>query len=552
MKLDFYKQKNSIFLVTFYLIALIVALINLDDFGIHIEEKYHRLNGHYRLNYISKIFGLIDLQNITDNKINEIGDYTLNPVSVYNKYGVVLDLPAAFLEILFNIENVSSIYFYKHFLSFSIFLISSYFFYKILNKRYNNFFISFVGLFLYVTTPRILGDSFLYKDILFLSFLTISLFFLLEAIDKLNLKNLILFALFNALAINLRVFAILLPFSFIIILLIKNFYENSFFKFSKKIFVYLFYLVLFIYIFWPYLWANPLANFIDLFISLGDHKNIVNMKILYSGKYIPNITLPDTYIINWIAISSPFLQTVFFLFGYIYYSRRFLNRFLKIDNNLIYNDLWRGKDEQIDFIFFFIFTVFFIIFLFTNAPLYNGWRIVYFFNIFIVYFGMNFLDILLKISRKNKFKKFTLLIIIYSAMVYNIFSLYIHHPYQSIYFSSFLNEESKNSFEGDYYGLSAKHFFKKIDMLDSRNKLKISIASHTPLQRGLESLSLELQNKFEIVGQEYQSSDYIFRNNISEVNSKLNNKYEIPKNFSKIYEHKINKISIYEIYKLTE
>ena len=341
-------------------------------------------------------------------------------------------------------------------------------------------------------------------------------------------------------------------FFFIIILLIKNFYKNSFFKFSKIIFIYIFYLFLFIYIFWPYLCANPLASFIDLFISLGDHKNIVNIKILYSGKHIPNIALPNTYIINWITISSPFLQTVFFLIGYIYYSRRFLNRFLKIDNNLIYNDLWRGKNEQIDFIFFFIFTVFFIIFLFTNAPLYNGWRLVYFFNIFIIYFGINFLDILLKISRKNKFKKFTLLIIIYSAMMYNIFSLYMHHPYQSIYFNSFLNEESKNSFEGDYHGLSAKHFFKKIDMLDSRNKLKISVASHTPIQRGIESLSIELQNKFEIVGQEYQSSDYIFRNNISEVNSKLNNKYEIPKNFSKIYEHKINKISIYEIYKLTE
>jgi hypothetical protein len=552
MKLDFYKQKNSIFLVTFYLIALICAFINLGDFGIHIEEKFHRLNGLYWLNYISKIFGLIDLQNITNNKINEIGDYTLNPVSVYNKYGVVLDLPAAFLEILFNIENVASIYYYKHFLSFIIFLISSFFFYKILNKRYNNFFISFVGLFLYVTSPRILGDSFLYKDILFLSFLTISLFFLLEAIDKLNLKNLIFFALFSALAINLRVFAILLPFFFITILLIKNFYENDFLRFSQKILIYLFYLFLFTYIFWPYLWASPLTNFVDLFISLKDHKNIVNIKILYSGNYIPNIALPDTYIINWIAISSPLLQTVFFLFGYIYYLKRFLNRFLKINTKFIYNDLWRGKGEQIDFIFFLIFTVFFIIFIFTHAPLYNGWRLVYFFNIFIIYFGISFLNILFKISSKYKFKKFIFLTLVSSSIMYNIFSLYLYHPYQSIYFNSFLNEKTKNNFEGDYHGLSAKHFFEKIDKLDSRKKLKIAVASHTPLQRGLESFSINLQKKFEIVGQEYQSSDYIFRNNISEVNSKLNNKYEIPKNFSKIYEHKINKISIYEIYKLIE
>ena len=52
------------------------------------------------------------------------------------------------------------------------------------------------------------------------------------------------------------------------------------------------------------------------------------------------------------------------------------------------------------------------------------------------------------------------------------------------------------------------------------------------------------------MGQDYQYADYIFKNNISEVDSKLNNKYDIPKNFSKIFELKINKLIIYEIYKL--
>ena len=130
MKLDFYKQKNSILLSIFYLTALILAFINLQDFGIHIEEKFHRLNGHYWLNYIAEQFGLVNLQRITEIKINSIGDYTLSRASDYNKYGVVLDLPVAFIEILFNLKNVNNIYYLKHFLSFIIFLISSFFFFK--------------------------------------------------------------------------------------------------------------------------------------------------------------------------------------------------------------------------------------------------------------------------------------------------------------------------------------------------------------------------------------------------------------------------------------
>ena len=76
------------------------------------------------------------------------------------------------------------------------------------------------------------------------------------------------------------------------------------------------------------------------------------------------------------------------------------------------------------------------------------------------------------------------------------------------------------------------------------------MASHTPLQRGLEAIPVELNKKFRIVGQEYHLADYIFKNNISEVNSRLNNKYEIPKNFSMIYVHKVNKTKLYEVYKL--
>jgi hypothetical protein len=490
---------------------------------------------------------LVNLQRITEIKINSIRDYTLSPVSHYNKWGIVLDLPVAFIEILFNLKNINNIYYLKHFLSFIIFLISSLFFFKILNKRFDNFYINFLGLFLYVTSPRILGDSFLYKDVLFLSFFTISLFFFLEAINKLSIRNLIYFSLFNALAINLKIFAIFLPFFFIFILIIKNFYTNIFLENYKKLIFYILSLAIFTYIFWPYLWENPLQKFIELFLSLDE---LIKLKILYFNQYIPNKFLPSAYIVNWIIISSPILQIIFFLLGYIFYAIRFLKRFLNIENKLIYNDLWRSRGEEKDFIFFLLLTSFFFIFIFFNATLYNGWRLVYFFNIFILYFGIYFLNIILKYFRKNSLAKNFIRLIIFLAISYNSYSLISYHPFQSIYFNSFLSEKLKNSFEGDYHGISSKHFFLKISKIDERKIIKVAVASHTPLQRGLEGISPVLRKKFEIVGQEYHSADYIYKNNISEVNSRLNKKYEVPKNFSKIYELKINKIKIYEIYKL--
>ena len=87
---------------------------------------------------------------------------------------------------------------------------------------------------------------------------------------------------------------------------------------------------------------------------------------------------------------------------------------------------------------------------------------------------------------------------------------------------------------------------------DNKQNIKIAVASHTPIQRGLESLTEDLHKRFDIIGQEYQNADYIYKNNISEINPELNKKYEVPKNFSKIYELKINKLIIYEMYKRGE
>ena len=52
-----------------------------------------------------------------------------------------------------------------------------------------------------------------------------------------------------------------------------------------------------------------------------------------------------------------------------------------------------------------------------------------------------------------------------------------------------------------------------------------------------------------LLGQEYKNAKYIYSNNISEVNKKYNDKYNIPKDFFKIYEYKTEGIIIYAIYK---
>jgi len=549
MKYNLINHKNSFSLFFVYFFAIIIGLLIYQDYGVHIEEKYHRLNGHYWLNYISKIFNFTELQIITDDKILKIYDYTLSPLTHYNKWGAVFDLPVALLEILFKLENVNEFYYLKHFISYLIFLIGSFFFFKILNERYENFNLSLFGLILYLTTPRIFGDSFLYKDTLFLSFFSITIFFFIESIKKSNYFSLIWFSFFTAVSFNLKIFTILIPLSYLIILIIQNFYKNENYYFLRKFLFYIFFFFLFIFLLSPYLWSNPLENFLALFTSVKN--DLINVRILFFNEYIQNRLLPSHYLISWIFISSPIIQNFLSLLGFCYCGSRIFRRLLKIKETMNFNDLWRGEKERIDFIISFIFISYLIFFITFNAPFYNGWRLVYFFNFFIIFFSINFINNLLINFKKKKILVNSILLnlVFIIVILINIHSLVSYHPFQSIYFNNYISEKTINAFEGDYYGLSSKNFFKKILEIDKREKIKIAVASHIPLQRGLEAFPLNIQERFLIIGQDYANADYVYKNNISEVNIKLNNKYEIPKNFSRIYSFSIKKLLVYEIYK---
>ena len=195
---------------------------------------------------------------------------------------------------------------------------------------------------------------------------------------------------------------------------------------------------------------------------------------------------------------------------------RLTRRFLNIEERVEFHDLWRGNKEKVDFIIFLIFISYLTFFIVFNAPFYNGWRLVYFLNFFIIYFAIYLLNNLLIHYKRGK--KIILISIFYSIIIVlitnNIHGLISYHPFQSLYFNNFLSKKTINGFEGDYYGLSSKHFFNRILEIDKRNTIKVAVASHTPLQRGLEAFPIDVQERFSIIGQDYDNADYIYKNNI--------------------------------------
>ena len=538
----FLKHISTFFLIFYFFIGLSIV----DDYGISVDEEFQRYSGFYWLNYILEFTPFDNFKMYAANKFGEINGFSLPNPENYKFYGVIFDLPLAFIETIAKIEEPKEYFLLRHYVNFIIFFIGSVFFYLILKNRYKNNIIIFLGLLLYISSPRIFGHSFYNnKDIVFLSLVTVTFFYIFKFVDHKNFKNIIIVGLLSSVTCAARIVGIFLPLFFVFYLIILK--ENKNLKLEKKIkfiSIYIFTFFLFLIIFWPYLWSSPLNNFVYGLKIFSKYPEQFHM--LFNGSYIDSNYLPLSYVPIWIIITTPLILLFLCISGFISLSKRSFLRLINIKENLLSNDFWKSINESKDFI---IFTCFFLIFFYiilSNTDIYNGWRHIYFLHFFITYiatFGIYILNIKLK-----RIKYF--LLIPFLLIILNFHDLIKFHPYQSSYFNQLISKSKKNSFEVDYWGTAGIRFLREILSYEKNSdKINIAVASFIPLERSIKLLDYNEAKKIRIVGQDYSKAKYIFNNNISEVNKFKNKKYEIPNNFKKISEFYIKDFMMYEIYK---
>ena len=144
-------------------------------------------------------------------------------------------------------------------------------------------------------------------------------------------------------------------------------------------------MVIFTYIFFPYLWADPVTNFSNAFSKIGNLKH--GQYNLFIGESIPSEYVPWNYSIVWILVSNPLSYVCLFIIGLFIAIRRIFLRLLNIDEKKN-RDLWRGNQEKIDLLFFLNIFVPIITIIVIHSSLYNGWRHLYFIYPSLIFFSV--------------------------------------------------------------------------------------------------------------------------------------------------------------------
>ena len=534
---------ENFFIIFIFILYFFIGSQIYQDFGFYIDEKFHRANGFYWLNFTSNFFGFESLEQISRIKLDEIKDFTLPEIKKWNQYGVIFDLPAAYLEIFLNLNEPIEYYKLRHFLVFIIFFSGSICFFKILSDRFKSNIVGLLGFSFFILTPRIFGDSFWNnKDIIFLSFYLIAIFFYFRFLNFSSYKNLIFFSLFAAIATSMRIAGIFLPFCFLLLYIFELISKKNEIKLNF-IFLLIVSYLFFLTIFWPLLWENwpqGLFSLFNLEMSWGG-------RVHFLGEYYRSQYLPQYYLIFWILISTPLPHLFLFFHGFFNYSRRLTLRYFKIKNNSPYNDLWRSVEERKDFFIFLNLVSFVCVLSLFNIDLYNSWRLGYFLYIFILYFSVYSIYLIIKVKRKNYLNKLLIFLIL---IIFLLFRNFIYHPYQSLYFNVLVPNQIKNDLDVDYTGLSGLPFLKEIIKKEPGNHLiKVGVNSWYPLWRMVELLDLKDRKRIEILENEKKDqADYLYSNRIFDVDKRYYKKYDVPKQFNKVREFKIDSTIIYEVY----
>jgi len=477
----------------FFIFYFITSISIYDDYGINFDEQANRNYGFITGNYVlenflpknlyNKIFSNITSSKFSD-EIEKKSPPKLTDESFFEKaYGVTFELPSAVLETILNINDKDKVYKFRHLLIFVVFFISTIFFYKLCYLLSKDKVISLLFTFSLIIHPRIFSDQFHNsKDLIFLSYLIISIFFVLKVIKKYSIKNIILFAFITALCFGHKIIGIIVLFSISMIFLFQQSRLNVKKK-IQRIFIITSITLLLCYAFWPYLWEDPIVNLKSAFQLFSKFKWV--NEIPFMGKFISSDKLPWYYIpIFFLITTPPYILIIIFsgiliLFYQIISYRK--------------NKLYVISLVQILFLSQ-IFLIPLLFAIFNNSILYDGWRHFLFIYPLLLIISLISISSIIY-SFKTKFFYFLLIALIITGGITQTYWNFKYHPFQHSYFNKVFYERPNEIFESDYWGVSNKYLIDKVISLEKSKKIFYKFESSN-FKLSLDILENEKKNRF--------------------------------------------------------
>ena len=266
----------------------------LDDYGMNWDETDQRRIARANADYI---LGVSEYA---------VGVEQDPPLPHNRYYGIAFEMPLLLAERALGLQDTRHIYLMRHLLIHLFFIAGGFvcamLAYRMLGSRW----IALLAMLLFLLHPRLYAQSFFNsKDVPFAVMLLISLYLTHRAFRKDTIGAFMLCGIGVGLAINLRVFGLMLPPMILAMRAIDLWQasgreERKYILASAGIFASA--AIAIVYIIHPYYWDNPL-RFIEGVRVMSQHPTITPN--LFMGEIYWSDAVPWNYIPVWFAITAP-------------------------------------------------------------------------------------------------------------------------------------------------------------------------------------------------------------------------------------------------------
>ena len=491
------------------------------DYGISWDEVYHRYMGGVSAFYVNEIAGVIPVSDVLSFGQGLDTGFEKRPPSleefIYKDYGVFFELILAGGEYLLGLTDVQEVYRFRHLMTFGVFFSGVVFLYLLALRLFRSHALAIAGCLMLVAAPRLFAHGFYdLKDIAPVTLAITSIYTLVGLLEKKTISQAVLHALSVALFIDTRVIGIFFPLITIFFLsavaAVDYWRSRLWCKEITLLGVFLIFLLFFVYLFWPYLWEDPINRFWGAVSNMGRYggENDYDVAMVYFGKFIWASDVPWHYLPVWIGITTPIGYLILIVVGAGFAAAPILRRPLAIvesPQNRICAVLLLAAFGPI------------IAVIAVGSTLLDGWRHMYFCYPPMVMLALYGLKALL-ISPLQRGPKSVAFILRYgspSILIVSIgltvVNMYQNHPHQYAYFNGLAGSDVARNWELDYWGSSFKQGLEYIAVTDDRDQLSVSVSSF-PGIANLKMLDVNDRERFLIVDEDradYFLSNYRFK-----------------------------------------
>ena len=519
--------KINVIAVIIFVVYLIVGISVYGDYGMSSDEEME-----HQTSVITYVHVFGGVMSSSDNEnVRNVAAETPDLATWHDRYyGTALQGITVMIEHINGFSMpTKDIFLMRHLFTFLNFFAGVVFFYLILRRRFGNTVFPLFGALFFILYPRFFGESFYnIKDILFVAWVTISVYFVIRWLEEKKVLFLILSAFTIAIATNTRILGlviVLLACLFSIILDVKR-KEGAFRIILNPVLMLLLTYGFYVAI-TPFLWSSPVANTIDTFNHFLHFEQWTGTHF-YLGEMITS-NVPWHYIPVWMGITIPLLYLVLAAAGVIFIIYNIVLRLRRRETNIRFHELF--------FVLLFFGTLFgYIVF---HISIYEGWRHAYILFVpflYIAVYGLYCVSSL--IAGRRKLLRYGLAVVVAASLCYQIVWIVVNHPYQYVYFNLIGKQVAEKNFTLDYWNVSHIDLLRYLLSHDDSPEIKVNMEESM-----LNLYMLTDEEKARIVPSDVDSADYFIQGSRTEYSSRTT-----PPGFTELISIKVDGMRIATLY----